>query len=140
MWLPEDVHSKLTSELKFVAAKMKEEPQPLRKLYFFSAIFNEVSRQLNWHWDQNLALIWVVTLSAHGSLNSRVMQPIIGTTNVGTELMMERLTEATSELAVCVENNDEGTNLYAVLGRIAGLTYAATNHGSYIVEKKLLKL
>lgn len=137
-WLPDDIHNKLAFECKFAAKKMTEEKGALAKLYFFSAIFSEINRLLNWHWDQDLALLYIVTQATHTALNGRLGQA--AAVNPDMDRILEHLTEATGELAAYVDNNAKNERLCGILGRIAALNYASTNHGSYIAQKGLLKL
>lgn len=138
MWLPNEVHTKLGVESQFVAAKMREENQPIRKLYFFSAIFNEVSRQLNWYWDQDLALMHLVMQTTHGNLTVRAQQ---NPPTANMNALMDTLTDTTENLADYVLKNKRDTEILGnILGTIAKLNYASTPHGTYITEKGILKI
>ena len=138
-WLPDEIHSKLAFECRFAAKRMAEEKAPLPKLYFFSAPFSEINRLLNWQWDEDLTLIYVVMQATHTALNSRIAQPAAVPVNM--ERIMDQLTEATEELAAYVDKNlKNGAELCSIMARIAGLNYASTNHGSYIAQKGLLKI
>jgi len=52
-----DIDGLLVEELKKVAKLMKDEPDPRKKLYYFSAAFGAVDRVIRVRYDRELSLV-----------------------------------------------------------------------------------
>ena len=72
--LREEYRQRLVQEYRYAATKMQESPQPAKKHYYFSVLFGESQRILNWEWDRDLSLVY---MTAHYTYNqmSLLMQP-----------------------------------------------------------------
>jgi len=139
MKLPPDVQERLAKEYRFIATKIREETEPLRKGYFFSALFTEISRILNWHWDRDLVLLHWVLQATHSNLVPR-MQPSSPAYNARlAKLLSERLAKVVEDLAVYMEKGAKEPKLYELIGRVAEIGYLSTNHGGYVIEKGLVQ-
>lgn len=136
-----EYRQRIANEFRYAATKMKEVAPPQKKLFYFSVIFGEVQRVLNWEWDRDLALISLVTqhthtqLTAQGALIGAVL-PIEWPTIYG------KLTEVASDLATYFEKEKPGSRaeLCEILGRLAEVGYATSGNGSYLYERGILKL
>ena len=138
MQLPPDVQERLAKEYRFAATRMRDESDPLRKVYFFSALFTEISRILNWHWDRDLVLLHCVLAHTHANLAPRV-QPSDQRFNPGqVSPLLATLVEIAEGLADFMEQGAEGPELYELLGRVAEIGYLSTQHGGYVMEKGLV--
>ena len=60
-----DLRRRLAAEYRYAAIKMQEIP-PERKMFYFSVLFGEAQRVLNFEWDRDLALIHLVTQQSYG--------------------------------------------------------------------------
>lgn len=131
--LPEDLQDKLAKECRFAADKLRTVQDPIGRLFYFSAMHSEISRILNWHWDQDLALLHTVLQTLHGNLNARVGLP-------STAGLYNHLPEIADNLATYIDGRKDNTKeFHTILKRIASVNYAATPHGHYITEKGLIK-
>ena len=139
MQLPDDIQRRLATEYRFAARRMREETEPIRKQFFFSALFTEISRIVNWHWDRDLVLLHWTLQATHGALTQRSQPAVRALTGVSPDTLLEAATQIAEELADHMEQNGEDTNLFRLIGRIAEVGYAATPHGSYVMEKGLIK-
>lgn len=138
MQLPNDIQQRLATEYRFAARRMREETDPISKLFFFSALFTEISRIANSYWDRDLVLLHWTLQATHGAL-AQVSQPAArAVTKVSPDTLLETATDIAEELANHMEQLREDANLFRLLGRIAELGYAATPHGSYVMEKGLI--
>lgn len=138
MQLPNDVQRRLATEYRFAARRMREESEPIRKTFFFSALFTEISRIVNWHWDRDLVLLHWTLQATHGALTQRPQSPVRGVIGASPDTLLETATEIAEELADHMEQNGADANLFRLIGRIAEVGYAATPHGSYVMEKGLI--
>lgn len=140
MRLPPDVQERLATEYRFVATKMREENDPFRKVYFFSALFTEISRILNWYWDRDLVLLHWVLQGTHANLSARVQPTSAGRNLALATLLLEPLTQVAEGLATHMARGGKDDNrLYELIGRVAEIGYLSTQHGGYVMEKGLIK-
>lgn len=140
--LPKSVHEHLESEFKFAASKVAEATNIGEKVYYFSAFFGQAGRQLNMHWDADLALLWSVGQHVCSAINSRMAQAT-GTWPLGgfPDGFMEALDQVSNELAAAFEGgNVDVPRLYAALARTSELTYLTTGNGAYLYERGMIKL
>lgn len=138
--LREEYRQRLVQEYRYAATKMQESPQPAKKHYYFSVLFGESQRILNWEWDRDLSLIY---MTAHYTYNqmSLLMQPgMLGNVPIDASMVFKALTQAVFDLATYLEKTEDNTEeLHQILGRFAGISYAVTGNGSYLYEKGLIK-
>ena len=137
----EELRQRLAKEYRYSATKMKDSPQAIMKLYYFSVLFGEAQRVLNWEWDRDLALIYTVAYHVHAQINTLAQAQTAGQvlpTDWATAY--DKLTEATSNLAAYFEKSDDNTEeLNQILGRFAEISYIVSGNGSYLYEKGHIK-
>lgn len=134
--LPKELRERLTSEIRIAATLMKGTEIALEKLYYFSVVYLEVGRIINWQWDADLVLIWLVAQQAHVRAAAKVqamaqgdrLAPLPGD-------YLDRLTQATVELADFVENDGSGHELAQLMGTFSELVYLTTGNGYYLTQK-----
>jgi len=140
MQLPKPIRERLHREFRFAADSMAATPDLVRKLYLFSALFGEVNRSMNQHWDAELALIHLVLIGAHRDIVGRISQPIPVNEDMPKELP-ETLTKVAADLAELFESPEQDTvKLHEVLARIAQIAYTATGNGYYLYLKGAIKV
>jgi hypothetical protein len=138
--LPPDIQQRLAEEYGFVAKKMREESDPFRKVYFFSALFTEISRVLNWYWDRDLVLLHWVLQATHANLSTRVQPSSPGRNPELASVLIEPLAQLAEGLAAHMARGAKDDNrLYELIGRAAEIGYLSTQHGGYVMEKGLVK-
>lgn len=140
--LPEEIRHRLVDELSFATERMREEGAPLRKIYFFSAVFGATGRELNHHWDPVLALIHQVTNLTYQQINSQLQQNAAGdaTLPVSREILGS-LEDATEQLARILRQEEiSESDLLRILGHMAELSYATTGNGHYLLTRGRIQL
>ena len=140
----EELRQRLVGEYGYAATKMQEVTQPAKKLFYFSVFFGEAQRVLNWEWNTDLALIYMVTQQAHMQINATMQVPGLGQTlPIDWTTFFDKLTQVASDLATYfekAENEGSKEELYLILGHFAEITYAVSGNGSYLHEKGSFKL
>jgi len=139
-----EFRQRLAKEYRYAVTKMKESPQPARKLFYFSVFFGEAQRVLNWEWNRDLALIHMVTQHVHTQINNTTQVPGLGQLlPIDWTTVYDKLTQVASELAVYfekTEDEDSREELCQILGRFAEIAYVVSGNGSYLYEKGLINL
>ena len=139
--LPDAVHERLSSEFQFAASKIVESNDQATKLYYFSVFHGETSRQLNMHWDADLALLFVVAQAFTAQVPARPALPVLGTP-AGTLVaeFLPVIDQISLEIAAAFQTPDiDGPRLHAALAKTAELIYATTGNGTYLYLKGEIK-
>ena len=139
----EEYRQRLAKEYRYAVTKIEQSSEPTKKLYYFSVIFGESQRVLNWQWDRDLALIYTVTQHVYTQFNATMQIPALGIFPIDWATIYEKLTQGASDLAAYyekAENDDNREEMYQLLGRLAEIAYAISGNGSYLYEKGILKL
>lgn len=135
----EEFRQRLAKEYHYAATKMQEVTQPAQKLFYFSVLWGEAQRILNWEWGTDLALIHTVTQQVYTQVNTATQMPGMGQVlPLDWANFFGKLTQVTSDLATYfeeAENEDSKEELYRILGRFAEIAYAVSGNGSYLLEK-----
>jgi len=136
MHVPEPIRKRLHSEFVFAADSMAATLDLPEKLYFFTALFAEVNRAMNQHWDAELALIHLVLSGAHRDMLGRVSQA----SPVPRELP-GAITRVAGDLAQLFESPRQDTaKIHELLARVAEIAYTATGNGYYLYLKGTVRL
>lgn len=131
----------LAKEIQFVVEKMKAEPDPSAKMYFFSAIYGEARRILNRQWNSELALLHLVVQTTTMTINAR-LAALEARRDRGIRLpgdFMDKLIEGAENLMDPVLSEDSG-KLLESLSKFAELDFATTGNGNYLYQKGILKI
>ncbi len=139
-----DLRERFAKECRYAVVKMQESPTPAKKLFYFSVIFGEAQRIFNWQWEQDVALIHMVTEQTYSRLNA-ANQNITTVAFLATEgeKVYAQLTQAASDLATYLEktgDKDSKEELFNVLGRLSEIGYTVSGNGIYLYEKGMIKL
>jgi len=140
--LPEPIRQQLAAEFRFAASKVAEATDIAMKVYYFSVFFGETGRQLNMHWDADLALLWSVSQHACTAISGRLAQAI-GAFPLGgfPDEFLQAIDEVSVEMAGAFEGKElDLPRLYAALARTAELTFITTGNGAYLFQKGMVKL
>jgi hypothetical protein len=139
-----ELRQRLAKEYRYAVNRMQEETQPAKKLFYFTVIFGEAQRVLNWEWNRDLVLIHMVTQHVHTQVNTTMQTPALGQViPIDWAIVYDKLTQVASDLAACfekAENEDSKEELYQILGHFAEIAYVVSGNGSYLHEKGLFKL
>ncbi len=142
MFLREELRQRLAKEYRYASTKIQESPQPPRKLFYFSVIFSEAQRLLNWEWSRDLALIYAVGFHTHSQISAGVQQSVLQALPIDWPVVFDKLALITSDLAAYFEKteNEGSEELCQILSRFAEVAYTVSGNGSYLHEKGLIKL
>ena len=136
----EELCQRLAKEYRYAVTKMQDSPQPSKKLFYFSIFYGEPQRIINWEWDRDLVLIYIVSQYTFNAVTALINPPAVGTHPIEYEKVFTALTQAASDLTEYFENKEENTEkLHQILGRFTEIGYASTGNGSYLYEKGLIK-
>ena len=141
--LPKQIHRRLAKEFRLAATKVAEAVDIDGKAYFFSVFYGETARQLNMHWDPDLALLLIVGQAASNAIGNRAkLPPGAGFPPGGVSDEFSRaLDEVSNELALAFEASEiDMPRFYATLARIAELAFITTGNGAYLYQKGMVKL
>ena len=141
--LPKPVQKRLAQEFRLAANRVAEADDISAKLYFFSIFYGETGRQLNLHWDPDLALLFLVAQGAcAGIANRPKLPPDAGFPPDGiSDEFLQALDQVSGELATAFEGSEiDIPRLYASLARTAELVYITTGNGAYLYQKGQIKL
>ena len=143
MLVREEFRQRLVKEYRYAVTKMQE-AKPAQKLFYFSVFFGEAQRVLNWEWNRDLALIYMVTNHVYTQVIATMQTPALGQVlPIDWAAVYDRLTQVASDLAAYfekTENEDSKEELYRILGYFAEIAYAVSGNGSYLHEKGSFKL
>jgi hypothetical protein len=134
---------RLAKEYRYAVTKMQEIALPQKKLFYFSVLFGEAQRVLNWEWDRDLVLVFTITQHVHTQINTMMQTPASGLLPIDLETIFDKLTQFASDIASYyekAENDDSREEMYKTLGCLAEISYAITGNGSYLYEKGSFKI
>ena len=141
MLLREEFRQHLAKEYRYTATKMQESSQLAKKVYYFSVLYGEAQRVLNWEWDRDIALIYAISHYTYVQLNNLTQPQALSLFPIDAAIVFTALAQAVTDLATYLEKTDANTEeLHQILGRFAEIGYAITGNGSYLHEKGLIKL
>ena len=141
--LPKQVHKRLADEFRLAAQGVADAGDLDGKLYYFSVFYGETGRQLNIHWDADLALLFEVVHTSCQQIGARPKLPTsAGFSPSGVpDGFLEAIDDVSEELAAAFAERDiDMPRFYAALARIAELTYITTGNGAYLHRRGAVKL
>ncbi|RLG98943.1 hypothetical protein DRO19_03605 [Candidatus Bathyarchaeota archaeon] len=129
MKIPEEFKKYILSELDFVIQKLKDEENPRRKLYYFSASYATLERLMRYSLDPQLLLTHAVLHLCYNTLFNRLNSIMQGDTTIEMpedydKKLVEYLVELKNKIA-----KDEDT--YRTLEKFVHLAYQTTGAGYY---------
>ena len=141
--LREELTARLATEYRYAATKMEQEEKLPRKLFHFSVVFSEAQRIVNWQWDREIVILQAVAQQAHAQVTLLLRDPfLVATLPIDVKVLFEQLTKVTQDIASYFENAKEGGNrdeFFALIGRLAEISYSAGGNGAYLHEKGVIK-
>lgn len=136
-----ELRQRLAGEYRYAVTKMQEAKQPTQKLFYFSVLFGEAQRVLNWEWDTDLALVYIVTHYTHTQINAALAPPAMQTFPTDWKIIFDKLPQVASDLATYYEQDkDDKGELCRILGLFSEIAFAVFGNGSYLHEKGAFKL
>jgi hypothetical protein len=136
-----ELRKRLATEYRYAATKMQEAP-PERKMFYFSVLFGEAPRILNFEWDDDLSLLHMVAQTTYNQVNAQL--PALGSSlPIKAITIYEMLTQTVSDIAAYFEKEESESKreeLYQCIVRLSVIAYTATGNGNYLLEKGVIQL
>lgn len=108
---------------------MKEESDPLKKLFYYSAVKGVLERLQRYHYDKELLISVPITEISYVIINDRVNHLKSGDSTIPiTDEMLNKLIEAIFELKQAIET-DQAT--YPVIEKMMDVAYSSSGPGFY---------
>jgi hypothetical protein len=129
----------LLDEFRYSVEKIEKTPDPIQKLFFFSATFGAIQRVFNIEYDTDLVFAHFVLSETYGAFMSR-FRALKDNQDTAVPVLVEqieRLTTLVKELAKKVEGDKEITD---TLKKFVVLAYTTTGNGYYLYDKGVLKI
>jgi len=128
----------LVIELRKVAEMMRNEKNPEKKIYYFSAAFGITNRTIRYVFSSDVLLADLVLTASYQQLMERLHLCKTGDITVPlTEALFQNLSQALWDLAQAFE---AGTSIQQPLERIYTLTFSITGPGYYLKEKGMIPI
>jgi len=123
----------LINEIDIVKEKMAQEKDPRRKVFYFSAIHAMLDRLYNLEYNPELILMHIVFTVSYNTINARVNlitsgDPTVELPNDFFDNLDSLLTQMRNKIA-------NGEDTYAILEKLATLTYLTSGNGYYLSQK-----
>ena len=137
--ITEDAKNIITSEFDYAVEKMRSEPNPLKKLFFYSATYGVLPRIFNIEYDPMLIHMHLILQTSFGTINHKVQEIVRGVEQV-IEIpsqFFEKLEDTLERMSEKINKNEE---FYDDLVAITNLTYAFVGNGQYLYQKGILEL
>ena len=137
MQLTKDLRERLGSEFRLAVSLMVASESPREKLYYFSVLYLESGRIINWQWDSDLVLIWLVTQQTHQRATAKLLAMLQGDQVAPLpDDYFVQLTQATYKLTEYIEKDGSEQELTQIMGTFAQLNYLTTGNGYYLTQKQ----
>ena len=128
----------LVNELKSVSKRMKEEKDPSRKLFYYSAAYGMTNRVMRFEFDEELLLVDALLTITYNAVNTRLQIFLSGDRTVPvTPEILDGLAECVENLASAIEKDKQ---CYEILQRIMTLSFLTTGPGYYMAVKGQIRM
>ena len=132
MKISDDLKKRLLAEIDFCIAKIKEEENTRKKLYYFSGVYGVVERIMRMDFDPQLLLVHAALNICYNSIMGLVESRERG--DIAREIpenLSERLLEYLGELRMEIA---EDQDTYKTLEKFMSLAYQTTGPGYYSMQ------
>jgi len=132
-----ELREKLVNEIMFVVEKIRTEPDIRKKVYYYSAIYGEMSRVINLSFDRQLLFAHNVLNNSYQLLRARTDSLVLArdsTVDIPGNLF-DRICTVLTDLGERIARDQD---LYKPLEDISCMTYITTGNGFYLFQKGIL--
>lgn len=128
--MEEYLKEELVKELRNVAKKMRDEPNPIKKIYYYSAAYGIVDRTMRYNFSKDLLLTFAILNLTYNGFIERV-KAISGGDQVVplTKEQLDKVTDRIDDLAMAFKNNEDVTSILMDLNLLA---YMSSGPGHYM--------
>jgi len=138
MGISDDIRKNIAEEIKIAVNMMKESPDALGKLFYFSAIYGALQRVYNIEYDEDLLFAHFVVNLTHQGFLQRVNVIKQGDSTVTlSDGQFQKLTDLSQELGEKIQNNED---IVDILKKMVLLLYSTQGNGYYLMKKGVLKI
>lgn len=124
---------KLVSEIRFCRTKMLEEQDLRMKLFYYSGVYGEIIRTINFEYHPHLQFIHFILNTSYQAINGRLNQFLNNQSRVPiSDELFIHLANLLEGMENKIEANEE---CYDILEKISNLTYLTTGNGYYLSQK-----
>ena len=129
----------LVNEISFVTKRMEKIDDPLKQIYYFSAIHGMIHRIMNIDYDPELVFAHHVLQSTHQLFLNRLhaFQKAGDNSIIIAEEQFKKLIDLSRDLGKQIKANKE---IKDTLQSFVVLAYSTTGNGYYLFQKGLLKI
>ncbi len=124
----------ISDELRYVVQKMRDEEDPLLKLFYYSGAYGIFPRVFNLEYHPLLVHIHMILQISHNTINNKINEIIKGIEQVIKipPNFFEKLEDAVEELA---EKMEKYQDVSPTLQKITNITYVMIGNGYYLLQK-----
>ena len=134
MKLPAEYQKYIDESFTDAIMRMEQSSSNEEKLYYFTVTFTNINRVLNLHFDSMLLFIHQELQAIRRNFTTRISVPI-SMNNIKIQGMpeeyMKALISITKDLHKAIIGGKD-IEIFAILVRLAGLSYASTGNGFYL--------
>ncbi|NLL90329.1 MAG: hypothetical protein GX226_04410 [Dehalococcoidales bacterium] len=130
--------SNLVKELRYVAEKMKSTDNVHEKLFYFSAIYGEVNRIINYEYDPELVLVHQIFNTGYNTIMANLSSNQQGTGIITIPPNLFKKLQDT--IYVLADNIESNRNIYKELEEVSNLAYSTSGNGYYLYLKGIIKI
>jgi len=129
----------LIDEFKYAVIRMKDEYEPLDKLFFYSAAYGAIPRVFNQEYHPLLVHMHMILQVSHSTINNKVQEIVRGIEKAIKipDKYFEKLEAILDELIGKIENHEE---IESTLQKITNHTYIIVGNGYYLYQKGVLEI
>lgn len=125
-----NLKDELVKELLNVAEKMKHEPNPIKKVFYYSAAYGIVDRTMRYDFSKDLLLTYTVLNVTYNSYTERIKALRTGDQVVPLAVeQLDKVSDLVKDLAGALRDKGDITGILMDLNLLA---YMATGPGHYM--------
>ena len=140
MELTTSLRENLVREIRFASENMHKTENIPDKMFFFSAVYGELTRTFNFEYNPSLVFIHQVIHQVFDLINAKINISSQQKGSIASSIpanLFNKLETSLNDLADKIERDE---NYCQVLESIANLGYSATGNGSYLYYKGVIKI
>lgn len=139
MRLSSDMEERFVDEVNLVVKNMKATNSFSEKLYFYSAVYAQAQRVINFEYDPEMVCILQVCQLVYGQINSRLQAISEGRDKVIQipSRLFDDLQDALTDLVSCIKSKKE---TYMPLQKMLNIAFCTTGNGYYLYLKEVAQI
>ncbi len=133
MELSERYRDIIAEELTIIGRQMNDEPDILRKLFYFSGSYGLMQRVFNLEYHSEVVLMFTILHEAYKLINTNITNTVKGQEAViqVPVTLLDKLANQTIKLGEAIKND---TDIISVLSSISAIGFVSTGNGYYLYK------